>query len=180
MLQEILDFLRESIFPPTIVNRSISKLLVAGSSTHDAGDVMNDANAGQWVIKDAARVNGGSGYITKAQAHTQVESQSFRIALQVFTRPVTSTMTDDAAAVSPNPVDEQFFEDEIVLPALASRGDGSYAVATPSTVGNLPLAFTCEPNSRDLYIKPIAIDVTTFTAGEKLTLKFKIERFKTG
>ena len=180
MLQELINLIRERLFPSTIVNRSITKNIVAGGSTHDAGDVLNDATGGQWRIRNAAKKKGGSGYIVKAQVHTEVEAQSFRTALQVFTQPVTSTMADDAAAVSPNPADEPFFEDEIALPALAARGDGSYAVATPSTVGNLPLAFTCEPGSRDLFIKPIAVDATTFTAGEKLTLKFKIERFETG
>ncbi len=180
MLQELINLIRERLFPPTIVNRSISKQIVASGSVHAAGDVLNDATGGQWRIRDAAKKKGGSGYIMKAQAHTEVEAQDFRIALQVFTSPVTSTMVDNAPAVSPNPADEPFFEDEILLDPLQARGDGSYAVATPSTVGNVPIAFTCEPGSRDLYIKPIAVDATTFTAGEKLTLKFKIERFETG
>ena len=168
-----------TVMSPTIVNITISKNLIATGSAHAAGDVLNDSLAGQWIIRNAARIKGGSGYITKVQAHTEVESQTFRIAVQVFVAPVTSVLTDNSAAASPNPADEPFFEDEAELPALHGRGDGSFTVATPSTVGNLPLAFTCEPESRALYLNVIAVDATTFTAGERLTLKFKIERYNT-
>ena len=179
MLQELVDLIRDRLLPPTMVSRSITKNIVASGSAHDAGDVLNDVAGGQWLIKNAVSENGGSGYITKAQVHTEVEAQSERIAIQVFTKPVTSTMADDAAAVSPNPTDEPYFEDEIAMPALSARGDGSYSVATPSTVGNIPIAFTCEPNSRDLFLKPITVDATTHTAGERMTIKIKIERLKT-
>ena len=88
-------------------------------------------------------------------------------------------MTDDGAADAPNTVDEQSFEDEIAMDPLVARGDGSYAVATPSTSGNLPLAFTCKPDSKSIFLGVITLDPTTFTAGERLTIKMKILRYKT-
>ena len=179
MWKELLRLIRERLFPASIVSIKIHKNLVASGSAHSAGDILNDSLSHSWVIPNAAGEPGGSGYITKVQAHTQVESQTFRIASQVYTREPTATMVDNAGAANPNEADEEFFEDEIALPALLSRGDASYTVATPSTVGGLPFAFTCEPGSRDLYLNVIAVSATTFTAGERLDFKFKIERVKT-
>ncbi len=185
MLKTIIRLLREKLFPPTIVNRTVTKHIEANGSAHSAGDVLSETDTAglgtPWVIKNAARENGGSGRIHKAQLETEVESQTFRVAMQVYTAyPDGAELDDNAAASSPNPTNHQFFEDEIEMPALHSRGDDSYAVATPSTVGNLPLDFTCEPDSRDLHLILIAVDATTFTAGERLTAKFKIEQIKTG
>ena len=179
MLRKLIDLIRERLFPPAMVSISVSKQLIANASAHGAGDYLNDTTAQSWVLKNAAREKGGSLYITKFQVIAQPESQTFRTAWQVFTRAPITALTDNGAAASPVVSDEQFFEDEIAVPALLSRGAGSYAVATPSTTGNLPMAVTCLPGSRDLYLAGITLDATTFTATERLTIKVKIERFKT-
>lgn len=179
MLLDLINLIRDRVFPPTMVSISVTKELVASGNTHDAGDYLNDSKVKSWIFRNAAKELGGSGYITKAQVHTEVEAQTERIALQVYTEEPTTTLTDDTAATSPNTTDEAFFEDEILLPALIARGDGSYSVATPGTAGSLPLAFTCEPGSRDLFIAVITLDATTHTATERMTVKLKIERLKT-
>ncbi len=179
MLRKLIDLIRERLFPPAMVSIPVSKNLVANGGTHDAGDYLNDATAKSWVLKNAAREKGGSGQIIKFQVYTPVASQTFRTAWQVFTREPITALTDDGAAASPVASDGPFFEDEIAMPALLSRGAASYAVATPSTTGNSPLAFTCLPGSRDLHLAGITLDATTFTAGALLTIKAKIERFKT-
>ena len=43
MLSKLIDLIRERLFPPAIVSISVSKKLVAGGGTHDAGDYINDA-----------------------------------------------------------------------------------------------------------------------------------------
>ena len=173
-----LNAIRDRLDPPTIKLFRIQKN-VGGDGAHGANDVINDVGASQWIIKNAAAQKGGSGYITQLGINTEVESQTARIAVQVFTKAVTSTLVDDAPCVSPNTNDEPYMEGEITPPALTSRGDGSYTLATPSTVGGLPLGFTCLPSSRDLYLNVIAVDITSFDAGERMIVSGKIERMKT-
>ena len=182
MLQEIADILRAQLRPPRLKRIAVFKNIEANGSAHSAGDIINetdtDGAATPWILKNAARINGGSGYITKAQVVIEPESQTFRTALQIYNRYPTCEMDDNAAAASPNAADMPFFEDEILVPALHSRGDSSYSVATPGTGGNLPLAFTCAPGSRDLYIIPIAVEATTFTAGELMYIIFEIDQYQ--
>ncbi len=178
MLKKLIDLIRERLFPLSIVTIEVSKQLIANGSAHAAGDYLNDTTAKSWVLKNIAREKGGSVYITKFQVHTEVESQTFRTAWQVYTREPLTALTDNGAAASPAPAEEAFFEDEIVVPALLSRGDGSYAVATPG-IGNLPFLVTCDKGSRDLHLGAITLDATTFTAGERMTIKVKAERAKT-
>ena len=150
------------------------------SSAHSAGDIMSNSDTNgaglPWIFRDAARIAGGSGRIVQAAADTQVESQTHRIVLQVYTKYPTCELDDNAGAASPNPADGPYFVDEIALPALNSRGLNSYAVATPSTVGNIPLTFVCEKGSKDLYVVAIALDATTHTATEWLDLTLYIEQ----
>lgn len=158
----------------------VRKYIEANSSAHSAGDVLSESDtdgAGTcWRFRDAARIKGGSGWIVQAEANTEVESQTHRIALQVYTKTPTCELDDNAAAASPNTTDSPYFVDEIALPALHSRGDNSYTVSTPSTYGNLPLKFVCEYDDRDLYVVAIALDATTHTAGEWLDLTLYIEQ----
>lgn len=153
----------------------------ANGSAHSAGDIMSNSDTDTaglpWIFRDAARIAGGSGRIIQATANTQVESQTHRIALQVYTKYPTCELDDNAAAASPNPTDSPYFVDEIAIPALSSRGDNSYAVATTSTAGNLPLTFVCEAGSKDLYIVAIAIDATTHTATEWLDITLYVEQY---
>ncbi len=183
MLKTIIRLLREKLFLPTIVTRVVEKAIEANGSAHAAGDIISETDtAGKgtpWIIQNAAKKKGGSGIIHKLQLVTEVESQTFRTAIQVYTKYPNCELDDNAAAASPVAGDEDFFEDEILLPAMISRGDGSYSVATPG-IGNLPLAFTCDPDSRDLYLVMIAVDATGFTATERMILKAKIEQVDTG
>ncbi|KKM80020.1 hypothetical protein LCGC14_1344130, partial [marine sediment metagenome] len=153
----------------------------ANGNAHAAGDILSNSDTDTaglpWIFRDAARIAGGSGHIVQAAADTQVESQTYSIALQVYTKYPTCELDDNAAAASPNPADGPYFVDEIVIPQMSSRGDNSYAVATPSTAGNLPLAFVCENGSRDLYVVAIAVDSTSHTATEWLDLTLYIEQY---
>jgi len=165
----------------TIKKIRVRKQIEANGSAHSAGDILseNDTNGAgtAWTFHDAVRIPGGAGRIHQATADTQVESQTHRIALQVYTKYPTCELDDNAAAASPNPTDGPYLVDEVALPALLSRGGNSYTVATPSTVGNLPLLFVCEPGKRELYIVAIALDATTHTATEWLDLTLYIEQY---
>ncbi|KKK60337.1 hypothetical protein LCGC14_3025380, partial [marine sediment metagenome] len=90
MLKTIVRLIRDRLFPPTIVTRTVIKNLEANGSAHAAGDILSETDSAglgtPWVIKNAARKKGGSGIIHKAQLITEVESQTFRVAMQVYTR----------------------------------------------------------------------------------------------
>ena len=179
MLQEILEELKAQVNPFRLTRIRVAKDLAANANAHAAGDVLSEtdtAGAGTpWVFKNAAKVSGGSGYIVQADVNIEPELQTHRIALQVYTKYPTCELDDNAAVNSPNPVDASSFVGEILLPALGSRGANSFAVATPSTTGNLPLAFKCATGSRDLYIVAIAVDATTHTATEEMAVTLLIE-----
>ena len=165
----------------TIKKIRVRKQIEANSNAHSAGDILSESDTNgagtAWTFPNAARIPGGAGRIMKATADTQVEGQTHRIALHVYTQYPTSELDDNAAAASPNPADGPFFVDEIALPALHSRGDNSYAVTTPSTTGNAPLIFVCEPGKRELYLIVITQDATTHTATEWLDITLYIEQF---
>ena len=152
----------------------VEKSIEANGSAHAAGDIMSETDTNgagtAWVFNNVVSKDGGSGNIIMAKANTEVESQTERIALQVYTRTPTCELDDNAAAASPNPADSPYFVDEIELPALRSRGDNSFSAATPSTVGNIPIPFICEGDSKALHIVVIAVDATTHTATEKLAI----------
>ena len=165
----------------TVKKIRVRKQLEANGSAHAAGDVLSESDtdgAGTaWTFHDVVRVPGGSGRIVQVTADTQVESQTYRIACQVYTKYPTSELDDNAAAASPNAADGPFFAGEVALPALHSRGDNSYAEATPSTTGSLPLMFVCEPGKRELDLIVITQDATTHTATEWLDITLYIEQF---
>ncbi|KKM88888.1 hypothetical protein LCGC14_1254170 [marine sediment metagenome] len=165
----------------TVKKIRVRKQLEANGSAHAAGDVLSESDSDgvgtAWTFHDVVRVPGGAGRIVQVTADTQVESQDYIIGLQVYTKYPTSELDDNAAAASPNPADGPFMVDEITLPALHSRGDNSYAVSTPSTTGNLPLLFICEPGKRELYLIAIAVTATTHTATEWLDITLYIEQF---
>ena len=93
----------------------------ANGSAHAAGDIMSNSDTDTaglpWIFRDAARIAGGGGRIVQAAVDTQVESQTHRIALQVYTKYPTCELDDNAAAASPNPTDGPFLYISTLPPA---------------------------------------------------------------
>ena len=103
---------------------------------------------------------GGTGYITRAVI-TSVTAMTPRMALYLFTNPPTCNLLDNVANTAPIAADIQHFVGSIEFPAMIDYGTGaSYAVATPSTTGNLPLMF----NAPKLYGVLVTKDAVTFGA----------------
>ena len=108
---------------------------------------------------------GGTGYITKAIA-THNNTLTSRVSLLLFSRPVGGAVNDEAANDNPVSTEQPFYVGRIDFPAFSYNGTGDAStLATPSTVGNLPLAF----DAPILYGVLIAIDATT-TVAEVLTI----------
>jgi len=67
---------------------------------------------------------------------------------------------------------------KIDFPALESLGTtDSTATATPSTVGNLPLAFKCAAGADDLFGILVTRVAFTQTAGDDMTVILLVEQY---
>ena len=105
------------------------------------GDVMSNsdtASAGtDWDIDF-----GGTGEITKAIIHTPTTAMTFRTRFYLYSSPPTCELDDNAANTGPAVADVPYFVGIIDFPAMTDDGTGgSWAIATPSTLGGLPLEF---------------------------------------
>ena len=180
MLAQILKAI-QGLFIPRLKVVRVRKNLEADGSAYSAGDILceTDTNGAgtPWIFKNVVRVKGGSGYIVKAQAITEVEDITPRLALQVYTQYPNCELDDNAPAASPITEDTAAFEDEVLLPAMIARGDNSYSVATLGTAGNLPLPFTCQPGSKDLQLIVITVDGITFDATEFLEVVLTVDQY---
>ena len=104
---------------------------------------------------------GGTGYITKAWLANSADITP-RLRLYLFSRPPTGMLDDEGANTNPVTADLPYFVGCIDFPAMQQQGTGdAFALATPSTTGNLPLAF----DANTIYGVLVMRDATaTFTA----------------
>lgn len=129
------------LFPRTPTHKKdvlTTKTIIGGAAT--ALDVVSEhATTGtDWDFDF-----GGAGYITKAIVTIATTSLTERLALFLYSVPPTGEVNDNVASDAPLAADIPYFVGVIDFPALVDRAAGgpSYAVATPSTTGNLPIGF---------------------------------------
>ena len=152
----------------------------AGYTANDVLSETDTASAGTaWTFSTCARANGAGGYITKATAISESESVTPRLTLYVFhTTPANGELDDNAANISPDAGDKAKYVGKIDFPALESLGTtDSTATVTPSTVGGLPLGFTCAAADDDLYGILVTRDAFTQTATDDMTIILGIEQY---
>ena len=115
---------------------SVAKTMLAAAKAADDVISENATTGTDWDFDF-----GGTGYITSAVI-THDATLTDRVRLFLFSQPPTSETDDNVANTSPLTADQGFFLGTIDFPAFQSQGTGdAFTVATPSTVGNLPLAF---------------------------------------
>ncbi len=164
---------------PAVIKRvSLTKAITGGAE--GANDVLSESATNSvgtsWLFAIVARSNGGSGYITKAEAISESEGVTPRLTLFLFNATPTSELDDNAANTAPDSNDLAKYIGSIDFPALESLGTtDSVSIATPSTVGNLPLSFTCASGADDLYGVLVTRDIFTQTAGDDLTIVLTTE-----
>ena len=149
---------------------------------YSIGDVLSEtdtASAGtDWDFDAIAKVNGGTGYIVKGQAICETTAVTPRITLFLFNVAPTSELDDNAANTALLHADLANYIGKIDFPALEDLGTGdSEAVASPSTTGNLPLAFNCATADDALYGVAVTRDAFTNTATNDLTFKLTVEQY---
>ena len=131
---------------------SVTKALAAAGN-YDAEDVLSQsATVGTvWTFSAIATSNGRGGYITRARVICETTALTPRLTLYLFNTTPTSAVNDNVANTAVLNADIAKYEGKIDFPAMEDLGGDSEAVVTPSTYGNLPLAFKCAVADTALY-----------------------------
>jgi hypothetical protein len=164
-----------------LVRVSTTKACASATAYH-AEDVLSESASNgvgtDWDFAAVAKVNGGSGYIVKAQAVCETTAVTPRLTLFLFNAVPTSELDDHAANTALLHADLANYVGKIDFPAMEDLGTGdSEAVASPSTYGNLPLAFNCATAADDLYGVLVTRDAFTNTAGNDVTVTLVCEQY---
>ena len=157
---------------------SVTKALAAASA-YDAGDVLSEhASTGTaWTFSAIAMQNGASGEITKVHAISQTTALTPRLAMYFYTTAPTSQLNDHAANTALLYADEANYIGRVDFVAMSENGTGaSEAIATESTYGNLPLAFTCAAAADDIYGILVTMDVFTQVATKDMVVKVTVKQ----
>lgn len=125
---------------------------LAATTDYAAEDVMNDAGSTAWVFKNVVENSYGAGYIVSARVLISTTDLSPRLTLYLFSATPTSALADNAANTTLLAADLQLYIGKIDFPGLEDLGGFSEALVTPSTYGNLPLAFSlADAGNKNLY-----------------------------
>lgn len=151
---------------------SVTKALAAAGD-YTAEDVLSEsATAGTvWTFL----VGRGSGYLTKAQAICETTALTPRLALFLFKATPTSNLNDNVANTALLHADLANYIGRIDFPALSDIGGDSEAVATPSTTGNLPLAYVADKDGKIYGVLATRDAITGETAGDDMTIILTVE-----
>jgi len=162
-----------------LVTVSVTKALASATAYH-AGDVLceNATTGVPYTFAAIAKVNGGTGYIVKAHAICETTAVTPQLTLFLFNATPTSELRDHAANTALLHADLANYIGKIDFMAMEDLGTGdSEAVATPSTTGNLPLAFECATAADDLIGILVTRVAFTNTATNDMTLRLTAEQY---
>ena len=158
---------------------SVTKALIAASA-YSAEDVVSESATNtvgtSWTFSAITRGNNLGGYIVKAQVISETTNITPRLTLYLFNVVPTSELDDNAANTALLHADLAKYVGKIDFPAMEDLGGDSSALATPSTYGNLPLAFKCTTNADDLFGILVTRDAFTQTAGDDMTVILTCEQ----
>jgi len=164
--------------------KRLKKILVtkalAAAGDYAAEDVMcEDATTGvAWTFSEAAKRNGGTGFIHQAIVLCETTNLTPRLTLFLFNATPTTELDDNKANAAPANADIAKYVGRIDFPAMSDLGGDSCAIATPSTSGNLPLAFECATDADDLIGILVTRDaITGETAGDDMTVILYVEAY---
>jgi len=180
-IQDIVDALKELIVP-SIVRTAKDERSLTAAGDYAAEDVLsNSATAGvatAWEFSGLVRKPGGKCLLIGAKAMLQTTNLTPRLSLYLFSAKPTSELRDNVANTAVLYADRRFYLGQIDLPALEDLGGMSVAIASPSTTGNLPIAFTCEPGDSKIYAIVVTRDaITAEVAGDTLAIELQGEPY---
>lgn len=162
---------------------SVTKALEATGSAYSANDVLCETDTNTfgtaWTFSAIARENGAYGAIVTAMVISESEIVAPRLTLFLFNAtPTGCELDDNAFNTAPDATDLAKYVGRIDFPAMDSVGTtDSNAVATPSTVGNLPLFFKCASDADDLIGVLVTRDAFNQTATDDMTVVLVCEQY---
>jgi len=163
-----------------LVTVSVTKEIQdAASAAYAAEKVISENSSGgtSWLFSAVAKVNGGTGYIVKAQVISETTDITPRLTLYLFNATPNSELDDLAANTALLHADLALYVGKIDFPAMENLGGDSEAIASPGTYGNLPLAFQCATAADDLYGILVSRDTFTQVAAKDMTVNLTIEQY---
>lgn len=156
-----------------ITDIKVNKVLVADGN-YSAEDVLSESKtAGTAFI---FRNCGGSGFIVKATVRLKTTALTPRLTMYLFDTLPTSTLNDNAVNTAVINADKDNYIGRIDFSALEDLGGVSEAVATPSTYGNIPLAFRAKDGNGTLWGVLVTRDaITGEVAGDDVSVTLTTE-----
>jgi hypothetical protein len=159
---------------------SVSQL-AGGLVAYTANDVISSGSPGTaWAFTAVTRADAAYGYITKAKIQTATTSVTPRLSMFLFNAiPTAGTTTDNIPNLCVGSGDADKYIGKIDWVALETIGTAGYseAVATPSTYGNLPMAFSCATGADDIYGILVTRDAVTLGTAGTTTISLTIDQY---
>jgi len=164
----------------TTTKVSLTTKALEAAVAYTAGDVLSESDTNtvgtDWDFTAVANRNAGSGIIKKAMVISETTAITPRLTLFLFNAAPTCELDDNAANTALLHADLSKFVGSIDFPAMEDVGTGdSQSIATPSTVGNLPLAYTCATGADDLFGVLVTRTAFTQTATHDMTVVLEVE-----
>ncbi len=161
----------------------VSQVIDASLGAYAAGDVVGADDccttlAITWNF-DVARAVGGYGYIVGATLISETVNQAVQYDLLLFNATPAGELRDNAANTNPLPADRSKYIGCISFPTSVAKGAtvATYTQASPSTYGNLPIAFKCGAAVTSIYGVLVTNTAYTQVATEDIEIALLVEQY---
>lgn len=146
----------------------------SNTTAYAALDAVNDSTSAPTIISfsNIARVNTGTGYITKAKLQTDQSTNVARFRLHLF-NVNNPTLSNDNAAYTAKWADRAGYLGYITFLACATEGTGSDVAIT--VLDGLRFGFACASGSRTLYGLLETLDAFTPASAQNFHIELMAE-----
>lgn len=155
----------------------------ADTTAYAAGDAVNNSTSAPSLLTltNAARVNGGGGYLVGVRLATNLKSITPRFRVRLFndiyssgTTPI--VLSNDNAAFQSKYADEAKRVARLDLSAMITPVDTTNSDMSTSEDTTIRIPFVCQTGGRNLYATLEALDAFTPSSGESFTLTLVIDQ----
>lgn len=178
MLDEMLEVLRGHWTPKLVV--VTDEKTVRSDGAYEAEDVVSESTtiALPWYFANMARKPGGSGHIICSLITAETTNIAAWLTLYLYTAIPICELNDDVQNTGPRVEDRHKYVGRIDHPACSDLGTSmSETMATPSTVGNLPMPFVCAPTISGLYGVMVIRNAVDLADRTLLTVRLTVEQY---
>ena len=160
---------------------SVTKICEA-EGAYSAADVISETDTASsgtpWTFASIARTDGASGYITGARVISETTALTPRLVLYLYIATPTCELDDNASNTANVWADRANVVGQIDFPAMSENGTGASATqASPSTVGGLPIPFTCASDADDLIGVLVTLDAFDQVDDKSIRIDLTVEQY---